>query len=302
MKLTARLIALLFIVLIMFLSVSCAPNSIVAPASTPAPTFTSSPTLLPTAVPTATPTPSPTPEPLLSAERKAELNLQITDFINNQGDFTKDKKSKMAIRTRTRESQSTELGLADGLNVFIEGYLFDYFKKDGSLLLLVGFDGKDGKGFVTPVQIPLYFLEGEAKAGYNFETYEDSIDSSMAFCRTTITVAEGTNKDTTGLFVYLDKLEGKVIRFRLCFKKFSGSVDDYVGVLHDYLKERDSKIGLAVKLVDSVATNGMEIDNEDYHLEDYVNYEIYNLKNVDAIENIDLLKVPMMSASIFFFE
>ena len=93
-------------------------------------------------------------------EKEDFLNQQFSDFINNEGDFTKEKKSQMAIESETTEKLGkTELGVADR-QPKLEGYLFDYVEKDGSLLLIMGFDDKDGNGFITPIQIPLYFLKG----------------------------------------------------------------------------------------------------------------------------------------------
>ena len=290
-------ISIVFIVLVL---VACAPNSVAVAAAAPIPEPASalSPTPSPTLVPTPTPSPSPTPEPLLSVERKAELNLQITDFIKNQGDFTKEKKSKMAFGSLTTEEfGSTELGLVDDINVFIEGYFFDYVEKDDNLILIMGYDGKDGKGFVTPIQIPLYFLEGAADAGVAFDKFEYNTIYSSA-----LEVMLVTNKETNGLFDYLDKLKGRVLIIQPCFKKFSGSVDDYTGVVHDYLEERDSKIGLAGKLIDSVATNGIEIDNADYHISDYKSCKIIKLENMDNIESIDLSDVATFGLTLFYFE
>ncbi|MEN6564515.1 MAG: hypothetical protein ABFD11_13420 [Christensenella sp.] len=287
------------IVLFAAFSAACAPVSLVAAAatSTPEPAPALTPTPSPTPVLTPTPTPSPTPEPLFSTERKAELNQQITDFINNQGDFTKEKKSKMAIASETTEKLgSTELGLVFR-DTEIEGYLFDYVEKDGSLLLIMGFDGKDGKGFVTPIQIPLYFLEGEAKAGVSFEKYEYNTILSQYDLVETI-----TNKDTQNLFVRLNTLKGNVMIIQPYIEKFPGSVDDYIGVVHDYLEERDSKTGLAGKLIDSVATNGIEIDNEDYHVSDYEECRIIKLENADDIESIKLSEVATFGLTIYYFE
>ena len=67
---------------------------------------------------------------------------------------------------------------------------FDYFEKDGSLILLMGFDDKNGKGFTTPIQIPLYFYEGEALAKFTFAV------KTSSYLGTVETV---TNKDTEGV-------------------------------------------------------------------------------------------------------
>ena len=52
MKLTTRFLASLFAIIFVILSISCAPRSVVASASTPEPTTTA------TSTPTATPSPA----------------------------------------------------------------------------------------------------------------------------------------------------------------------------------------------------------------------------------------------------
>lgn len=216
MRPTARLALLIVTVIIVTLcSSACVQSSIVAIATTPEPKISISVTS--TVTPTNTPSPIPTATPIFSEERVAELNQQIYDFNHNEGDFTKEKKSEMAIRTQTTEERgSTELGIQLS-QPRIEGYFFDYFEKDGSLILLMGFDDKNGKGFTTPIQIPLYFYEGEALAKFTFAV------KTSSYLGTVETV---TNKDTEGLFTYLDKLKGKVIMVQPAFKPFPGTKDD----------------------------------------------------------------------------
>jgi len=232
----------------------------------------------------------------LSAERKTELNLQITDFINNQGDFTKEKKSEMAIASETTEKiGSTELGLADS-QPKLEGYLFDYVEKDGSLILLMGFDGKDGKGFITPIQIPLYLFKG-SKSDFCFcKSDYNTVLSSWSV------VGRATDGNTQKIFEYLDKLKSKVIVIIPAFEKYSGSIEDYSGVLADYFIEHNSKVGLAGKLISLVAANEIKIRNENYHEGDYDSYKKFTLENVDSIENIDLSNISMIEPFIIFYE
>ena len=293
MKLTKHLVVLSLTIIMSVLSVSCAQNKIVALDSTLEPTETYASMSAPEETPIITPSLAPTATPIFSEKRTAELNQQIYDFNHNEGDFTKEKKSEMAISTQTTEERgSTELGIQLS-QPRIEGYFFDYFEKDGSLILLMGFDDKNGKGFTTPIQIPLYFYEGEALAKFTFAV------KTSSYLGTVETV---TNKDTEGLFIYLDKLKGKVIMVQPAFKPFPGTKDDHTGATKEYFIEHESKVAMAGKLISLVATNGIEIQNEDYHESDYENHEIIKIESLDEMNNIDLSMVTMIDPVIIFSE
>ena len=162
---------------------------------------------------------------------------------------------------------STELGLADS-QPKLEGYLFDYVEKDGSLILLMGFDGKDGKGFITPIQIPLYLIEGSKTNFYFLKSDYNTVLSPSSVA------GMATDENAQKIFEYLDKLEKRVIAIIPSFEKYPGSSEGYTGVVADYFIEHNSKVGLASKLISLVATNEIKIRNENYHEGDYDDYEI----------------------------
>ena len=105
MKLTKHLVVLSLTIIMSVLSVSCAQNKIVALDSTLEPTETYASMSAPEETPIITPSPAPTATPIFSEKRTAELNQQIYDFNHNEGDFTKEKKSEMAISTQTTEER-----------------------------------------------------------------------------------------------------------------------------------------------------------------------------------------------------
>lgn len=226
-------------------------------------------------------------------ERREILIKQFQDFLNEEGEFTEEKKSEMAIGSQSG-LEFTELGLSSG-EPLIEGYFFDYIEKDGSLILLMGFDGKDSKSFVTPIQIPLYYIKDGSDAKFWFFKHTDNTIYSEA--NVIKVISEG---DVSGLFEYLDKLRGKVIVVQPSLNIVSGSMDDYTGVKADYIKEYNSKVGLSQKLVFSVATNGISVDGN-FESDGYDSYEILKLENLNSLSDIELSKIPMINPLIFYY-
>lgn len=301
MKLTARYAVLIATVVIVTLcSASCAPGTSAALASTqqPTSTITATPIVTPTPKPTITPSPAPTATPLFSEERTAELNQQIYDFNHNEGGFTNENKSKMAIYPEMLEDlDSVKLGLATS-DFYIEGYFFDYFEKDESLILIMGFDGRNGSSFTTLVEIPLYFLMGEPKATFVSHAYEkNTVLSSMR----AIQYASGVDS-RDALYDGLDKLISKVIMVKPSFESFPGSEDDHTGITKEYFKKHENKVGLSGKLLSSVATNEIEIENSSFCESDYEVYSLIKLNNLDDVANIDVSEIPMMHLRVAYFE
>ena len=136
MNIIRSLVALLFSLLIVASSVSCAPRTFVASTNTPEPTisFTAAPTVTPTAMPTAVPTPA-VDEYGFTEERRAELNQQFQDFLNYEGDFTPEKITSAMMElergidhTTLFDMSSARLGISS-LDPYLQGYFFDYFKR-----------------------------------------------------------------------------------------------------------------------------------------------------------------------------
>ena len=79
------------------------------------------------------------------------------------------------------DKDTIALGIVDG--VFkLESFFFDYIEKDSNLILLMGFDGKDGNRFIIPMQLPLYFFkDAPASHFYFIKHYVDTFyDESIA--------------------------------------------------------------------------------------------------------------------------
>ena len=290
-------------------STACAPHAEVALPSTPEPTV--SITTAPTATLTPTASPAPTPTPIFSDARMAELNQQFQDFLNKEGEFTQEKIASMMMQFYTGteidyyehfKTDTVGLGISDW-EPLIQGYLFDYFEKDGRILLLFGFDGRDGNRFITPVEIALYFLDSSEKAGlWVTKSLVNTID-----CR-----VYGTQSDTAEyafettdcsdrnvLFPLLDSLKGKVFAFYLPQSKFPDSDVDSLNLdteayncYIEYTDEHDSKIELSIELIELVTSNDLDYERSTESKVGGDTLSIIRIDNVNNIDEIDISRIP----------
>ena len=247
-------ITIMTIAAILF-STACAPRVEVALASTPEPTASA------TAAPTATPTPTlslvPTPTPIFSEERMAELNKQFQDFLNKEGEFTPEKMSQIMMETMSKlDKDEVGLGIVDGGDVpRIQGVFFDYLEKDGRIFLFVGFDGKDGSRFITPIEIPFYFYEKFKPAGFGVVKYsENDIKAD--------TEGKDYSDDKRGLLLLLSSLRGKVILLDLAYKRKDDSPRNDLDLvsrdgLYTYREEVNSKLEIVFGLYEILSQNGV---------------------------------------------
>lgn len=271
--------------------------------ATPTPTESATPTSTATSAPTPSPIPGPTATPWMNEADTAALNQKIQDFLNKEGDFTPEKVSaRMFDMSGLFDSKQMQLGLVDATHV--EGHFFDYVEKEGSLLLLVGFDGIDGDRFVAPIQIPLYYLEGDLNSHFCFLQYH----SDKGYAEKKVDIV---HKDIEQLNLQLYNLRGRCIAFSPARLAFSGSKTGYSGRVLTYFQQHNEKIGLAEKLLLSVATN------EDHivvaltfpQLYDVLNsidetaldgLSIPNITCLNDIANFDISSVPMIDPAIYF--
>lgn len=144
-------------------STACAPRAEVAPVSTPEPTV--SVTAVPTVVPTATPSPVPTPilsstEAAFSDERRAELDQQIQDFLNYDGEYSKENIQKYLLPGFSKD-EFYNLGLvkSDFDSNRVQCWLFDYLEKDNDMVLIAGFENEDHQRFVTLLSMSFHLAE-----------------------------------------------------------------------------------------------------------------------------------------------
>lgn len=298
MKLTLRPAALRFLILAVIASLlftACAPAISAAPTLEPA--VTAAQTMPPTAAPTAEPTAIPTPaidEYGFSEERKAELNQQFQDFLNRQGEFTKEKMSEMMMNPATNLDPS-EVGLGVlNSNQKIQGYFFDYYEKDDRLFILMGFDGNDGNRFVTPVEIQIYVYEQCPEAAifnvleYKQNDFWGNDNEEFRNC---------TGEDQ--IMSLLDSLKSKVIGLDLNrFEYNESDAESYGQVVLDGTRELNSKVELTFGLFQLVSSNNIPIGNP----ERGDTASIIKIEDVNDVENIDVSKVPILFGISYFID
>lgn len=271
--------------------------------TTPEPDAT--PVLTATNAPTPSPTPlsGPTPTPWMDEADTAALNQKMKDFLNKEGDYTPEKISaKMFDLSGLLDTSKMQLGLVGATHV--EGCFFDYVEKDGSLLLLVGFDGNDGGRFIVPIQIPLYFIEGDLTSHFYFLRY----DPNKGYAER---VADVTQLDTDLLNLQLYNLIGKCIAFSPARIPFSASSGGYSGRAKTYFLEHNEKVTRAEQLMLAVCTNE---DNIAVRMTFPQLYDVLNSIDENALEgvtiptitqlsdvgNVDLASVPMIDPAIIY--
>ena len=318
MKRAARFTMLLVITIIVIIfCIACANSTIVASISTPVPTESI------TVAPTATPSPIPTATPIFSEEQATELNQNMQDFLNKEGEFTPEKisASLMEFYLGNGIDHVSRLDMnAAGLGIssyqpHIQGYFFDYIDKEGRVILLLGFDGKDGARFITPVEIPFYFNEAVKEAVFRIEKSTvnniDGIDYSITG-RDTIQFGECreyiTCSDRNSLLQQLDLLKGNVIVIVLDVWEYDVSdlnkatlEEEIYNRAVEYIDENNSKIGLSFGLLDLVTSNDIDYKSFMENVTNGDSSSILKIVDVNNIDDIDISKVPL-TRSILFFE
>jgi len=305
---------------IIVFSSACAPSAEVALASTPEPTLSAP--AAPTVAPTPTASPVPTPTPIFSETRIAELNQQMQDFLNKEGEFTPEEMSSRmmefcegnGINFKSQlDMNAAGLGISSSQS-HIQGYFFDYYEKDSRAFLLLGFDGEDGNRFITLAEMPFYLLESVESA-------------SFAFLKTTVNNIDGTDYDENGSFVQfgdryesiscsdknelfqqLNLLKGNIIAFIIDDRGNDSSILKEMdldkaayNLMVEYINESNSKVGLSFGLMELVTSNGIDYKRFIENGTQADKSSILRIENAKEIMNVDITKVPL-TYQICFFE
>jgi len=274
---------------VLLIFTACAPRAEIALSSTPELTPTS------TAMPTATPTPEPTPKPTLSPEEEKEvLNQQFQDFFNKEGDFTEEKLGFHPIYPSQPNNRKPEdevklglLRIIDGDYFNIYGYLFDsIITEENNIILILGFDGKDGNRFITPVEITSsvedHFLDIKEKdfaAFYISEEKGSTLDADYEMILTygsdeTANYIKGFEGDRIILDIPNDKIDVK-------------SLEDKWDIVYlNYLEDCNSSIPYVLSLVNKLETNGIDTSSVRKSSK-----EINLISNSDDINSIDFERI-----------
>ena len=297
MKRNYQLFALTLVTSVLLFIYACSPGGIAVSSVTPEPSLTAVPTSTPTATPSATPTAIPTPavdEYGFTEERKAELNQQIQDFLNKEGNYTEESLAGQLLTGQSNEifyKGTRKLGLMDE-TPRIQCWLFDYFMWEERLMLIVGLDGKSDERFVTLLEIPVYFYDRYEPATFIFtQLVGHSLSSQGKSAEPHCSIAQ--MKD------YLDLLKNHpiIITFRL--EKFpdswlveAQSVGEYAV---EFVNQGNSRVDASRSLVASVFANGIDLEIDDLN-----KVSIFYLSDISELANIDLSSIVMLSVDIIF--
>ena len=244
-------------------------------------------------IPEETPSPSPetTETPIFSEERTVELNQQIQDFLNKDGEYTEEKMSQKLIKISSEHKEEMKMGIMDS-TPRIQGWLFDYFESEDNLLLIIGLDNKNDERFVTLLQIPTYFYDKYSPANFIFtELYGDTFQGNAK------NVDPNNNSDE--MKSYLDRLKDGPIIFTLRTNKFPDRWSEEAKDLGDFairfVDEGNSKVDLSKSLIAEVSNNNLDFD-----IGDHVDTEIISINESLDINNIDMSKVVRLTTGIIF--
>lgn len=281
-----------FIIFItMLCSTACAPSAEVVISSTPEPT--ASATLAPTATPTPTSTAIPTPaadEFGFADERKVELNQQFQDFLNYKGEYSIENIKKYLLPAGYGIEKIYNLGLIKGSSEYerVQCWLFDYFEKEGDLLLIVGFENNNNQRFVTVLNIPLHLIQLYSTQfgvglievdGWSFYTGEKSA---------------GSTNDLVIIKQYLSRNQPLMVDF--VFIVFSDEEakniggNGYVGVN----KYRRDNFPYQIDLVSQVNRNGEKLEI----VLDSGDKKIPKIEKLDDISNLENYTFPIINSII----
>lgn len=164
MKPFARVFTLILTTIAITFSSSCVPNISVSSAKVSEPVLTAPASINATAIPSEAPTETPTPS-LTPEEQKTLLNQQIQDFLNRTGEYTVEKMNCLPIygsRFCYEDGNGSDLGIlrifnqkSDSIDKYVAvyGFLFEVVEKNNDIVLTIGFDGRYGTRFVTPLMV-----------------------------------------------------------------------------------------------------------------------------------------------------
>ena len=217
--------------------------------------------------------------------KTAELNQQIKDFLNYQGEYSKENIQKYLLPI---ENNYYKLGLAgNGGNTYcrIQMWLFDYIEKDGDLILLAGFDGKDDQRFVTALNIPLHFVNTKPNFGgvsflkfkeWNYYTQEE-IDGTSADLET---IKNHLSRNNPMLFESITDFVSEEEA-----KKF-GEIYQYYRNGFLYTSDLVSEVvDNEVELVNKPSSNGAK--------------QIQKIKEISDVYNLNNTEMPVIDTIIY---
>ena len=271
----------------------------------PNPKETISPGSMPSQEISPTPNPTlriilPTPNPIsstkisLTPEVIQTLDEKMTDFLDREGNFTEEEsKDSIFLVGSNYGVETTALGSMYEQKPCVQGYLFDFLKKDESLVLIIGFDGDKNERFITGLEVPLYYYRNYPEANLNFLKFGGK---SVSGSNISLFAKSG---EVDVIEKYLDQLKDRYILFDLDFFGPDFDINNSDGILKEMLAERVRKQPITKKLVMNVAKNNIPIDG----FGSFDGLDVFDLVNINDsgdIDNINVSDIPIVAGISFF--
>lgn len=183
----------------------------------------------------------------------------------------------------------------------VQGYFFDYLEKDNRIVLFIGFDGKDGNRFITPVEIESYFYEAFKPAHFGVRNYKvNDYDAAGENWE-----GQDYSDNKEGLLLVLNDMRGKAVIFDLSILKLDDSQADDLepavrDVAYDYINEVNSKVTLSFGLLQLLSENRVHsLENPDNIKSD--SNSVLKIINADEMRQINIDQVPIIYGGISYF-
>jgi hypothetical protein len=286
MNILKKIFIPLFVAIVLFTLLSCA-TGIQAAAPTPTQTASAAPTETP--APSATVTPSPTPsqsaaETVLTPEQV--VMKKVADFL---GGLSEKNDSSDSVEALMKKRVT---GLINGTQ--IGGVLLGILDKGDNLLLVVGFEDKDGGRFASVVRIPIYFFYDPAIGRVMLVEHKDYDVNNN----------HGTLvKSKDELIKKISSREGEIIGVGLIpeeikddsvLKETYGEIPSVIRYEDDFNGVVDETRALFLEVVDN---------NEvlkDLPFKDSNGVKVEKIESFDDMSKVDVSKVPITGALNFF--
>lgn len=213
------------------------------------------------------------------------LDRDICKFINFELPYTSEEIRKIILISKRGEIP--KLGLENLSKV--EGLLLGYREKEGDIILIVGFDGKNNDRFVSLLRIPVYAIE------------EENIPISFSFLKLSSLSLSGDKsvmkfKNKKDVFETLEGVKGKVVYFSL----MDNVVENYSSINNlnhkRLIEEANNSVKTTRGLLGRVNGNGL---NSPYG---NLGSNLIEIKNIDDVNGINSIDIPILLPSVTYFE
>jgi hypothetical protein len=287
MNILKKIFIPLFVAIVLFTLLSCATD-IQAAASTPTQTASAAPTETPASSATVTPSPMPSPNEAETEKKSYEeiVDMRISDFVGGIGEKNDSSDSVEAL------IKKRVTGLINGTQ--IGGVLLGILDKGDNLLLVVGFEDKDGGRFASVVRIPTYFFYDPAIGRfilYKHENYE--VMNNIG------TLVESKDE----LIKEISSQEGEIISFGIVPEEIKddsdfGDIDrelpSVIRFESDFNGVVDETKALFLEVVDNNEVS------EDLPFKDSNGAKVEKIENFNDMSGVDVSKVPIIANLDFF--